>query len=238
MSFSYGDKKILDRVSFKVEVGQVFAIAGESGCGKTTLGKILLGKLQPEQGQIFFGETSSNNLTQSALYKEIMYVSSNSFLLNTSILENLQLARDWSRDKIQQWLTEKKLLSFIENLPEGLDTLVGEDGNQLSPGQRQQVICARAILAQKSLYIFDEITSSVDKENEDLIYELLNVLSKEALVIEITHKMKRVAEADQVLFMSKEGTVLASPIQLYWENQDYRTLVDRQRELEERIHGS
>ena len=238
LSFSHGDKKILDRVSFDVGVGQVFAIAGESGRGKTTLAKILLGKLEPEQGQIFFGETSNENLTQSALYKEMMYVSSNSFLLNTSILENLQLARDWSRDKIQQWLTEKKLLSFIENLPEGLDTLVGEDGNQLSPGQRQQVICARAILAQKSLYIFDEITSSVDKENEDILYELLNVLSKEALVIEITHKMKRVAEADQVLFMSKEGTVLASPIQLYWENQEYRTLVDRQRELEERIHGS
>ena len=238
LSFSYGDKKILDRVSFKVEVGQVFAIAGESGHGKTTLGKILLGKLQPEQGQIFFGQTSSKNLTQSALYKEIMYVSSNSFLLNTSILENLQLARDWSREKIQQWLSEKKLLSFIENLPEGLDTLVGEDGNQLSPGQRQQVICARAIFAQKSLYIFDEITSSVDKENEALLYEQLNALAKEALVIEITHKMKRVAEADQVLFMSKEGTVLASPTQLYWENQDYRTLVDRQRELEERIHGS
>ena len=238
LSFSYGDKMILDRVSFDVEVGQVFAIAGESGRGKTTLAKILLGKLEPEQGQIFFGQTSSKNLTQSALYKEIMYVSSNSFLLNTSILENLQLARDWSREKIQQWLSEKKLLSFIENLPEGLDTLVGEDGNQLSPGQRQQVICARAILAQKSLYIFDEITSSVDKDNEDLLYELLNVLSKEALVIEITHKMKRVAEADQVLFMGKEGTVLASPTQLYWENQEYRTLVDRQRELEERIHGS
>ena len=238
LSFSHGDKKILNRVSFDIEVGQVFAIAGESGRGKTTLAKILLGKLEPEQGQIFFGKTSNENLAQSALYKEIMYVSSNSFLLNASILENLQLARDWSRDKIQHWLTEKKLLSFIENLPEGLDTLVGEDGNLLSPGQRQQVICARAILAQKSLYIFDEITSSVDKDNEDLIYELLNVLSKEALVIEITHKMKRVAEADQVLFMSKEGTVLASPIQLYWENQDYRTLVDRQRELEERIHGS
>lgn len=238
LSFSHGDKKILNRVSFDIEVGQVFAIAGESGRGKTTLAKILLGKLEPEQGQIFFGKTSNENLAQSALYKEIMYVSSNSFLLNASILENLQLAGDWSRDKIQQWLTEKKLLSFIENLPEGLDTLVGEDGNLLSPGQRQQVICARAILAQKSLYIFDEITSSVDKDNEDLIYELLNVLSKEALVIEITHKMKRVAEADQVLFMSKEGTVLASPIQLYWENQDYRTLVDRQRELEERIHGS
>lgn len=238
LSFSYGDKMILDRVSFDVGVGQVFAIAGESGRGKTTLAKILLGKLQPEQGQIFFGKTSSKNLTQSALYKEIMYVSSNSFLLNASILENLQLARDWSREKIQKWLSEKKLLSFIENLPEGLDTLVGEDGNQLSPGQRQQVICARAILAQKSLYIFDEITSSVDKDNEDLLYELLNVLSKEALVIEITHKMKRVAEADQVLFMGKEGTVLASPTQLYWENQEYRTLVDRQRELEERIHGS
>ena len=113
LSFSYEDKMILDRVSFDVEVGQVFAIAGESGRGKTTLAKILLGKLEPEQGQIFFGQTSSKNLTQSALCKEMMYVSSNSFLLNASILENLQLARDWSRDKIQQWLTEKKLLSFI-----------------------------------------------------------------------------------------------------------------------------
>ena len=79
---------------------------------------------------------------------------------------------------------------------------------------------------------------TLDKDNEALLYEQLNALAKEALVIEITHKMKRVAEADQVLFMSKEGADLASPTQLYWENQEYRTLVDRQRELEERIHGS
>ena len=110
------------------------------------MGKILLGKLQPEQGQIFFGQTSSKNLTQSALYKEIMYVSSNSFLLNTSILENLQLAKGLESGGNSAMADREEAFIFIENLPEGLDTLVGEDGNQLSPGQRQQVICARAIL--------------------------------------------------------------------------------------------
>ena len=166
-----------------------------------------------------------------------MYVSSNSTLLNSSILENLQLATDLSQAEIETWLAEKKLLSFIDKLPQGLATPVGENGNQLSPGQRQQLICVRAMLAKRSLYIFDEITSNVDQENESLIYDLLDLLAQEALVIEITHKMKQVGKASEVLFLGKENLALGRPEDLYANNKEYHQLVDTQKELEELING-
>lgn len=165
-----------------------------------------------------------------------MYVSAASLLLNSSILENLQLAVDWSQEALEAWLKDKGLLSFVWDLPEGLATQVGENGSQLSPGQRQQIICVRAILAQRSLYIFDEMTSSVDRDNEAVIYDLLKMLAQEALVIEITHKMKQVQQADQVLFMGAEGLALGRPADLYQQRADYRQLVDRQRELEALIN--
>lgn len=99
-----------------------------------------------------------------------------------------------------EWIDQHGLLTFINWLPDGLDTLVGENGNLLSPGQRQQVICARALLSQRSLYIFDEATSSLDAENERIIDGLIEQLAKKAIVIVITHKMSRLKRADQVLF--------------------------------------
>lgn len=237
LTFGFEGRILFEHLSFEVGRGQFFAIAGESGQGKTTLAKLLLGKLGASSGNIFFGSQSIADFPRQALYPQVMYISSNSYLLNASILENLQLATDLSRSEIAAWLAEKGVLSFIEKLPQGLDTRVGENGNQLSPGQRQQIICVRAILAKRSLYIFDEITSSVDKDNEALIYDLLDLLAQQALVIEITHKMKRVKQASEVLFLGKKGLALGRPEDLYAEKAEYRQLVDMQKELEELTHG-
>ena len=115
---------------------------------------------------------------------------------------------------------------------------MGENGSQLSPGQRQQIICVRAILAKRSLYLFDEVTSSVDKDNEVAIYDLLNLVAQNALVIEITHKMKQVVKASRVLFIGKEKTVLGTPAEVYEQSEEYRQLANTQQELEELTHGN
>ena len=237
LTFGFDGQFLFKNLSFELSRGQVFAIAGESGRGKTTLAKLLLGKLRASSGHIFFGAKSLEGISQQSLYPQVMYVSSNSTLLNSSILENLQLATDLSQAEIETWLAEKKLLSFIDKLPQGLATPVGENGNQLSPGQRQQLICVRAMLAKRSLYIFDEITSNVDQENESLIYHLLDLLAQEALVIEITHKMKQVGKASEVLFLGKENLALGRPEDLYANNKEYHQLVDTQKELEELTNG-
>ena len=238
LDFAFADRKIFENLSFKMKRGQILAIAGESGRGKTTLAKLLLGKRQADRGSIFLGEKEIESLSKSTIYQEVMYVSANSVLLNASILENLQLAVDWSRVELEDWLAEKGVLAFVRDLPQGLDTLVGENGSQLSPGQRQQIICVRAILAKRSLYLFDEVTSSVDKENEVAIYDLLNLVAQDALVIEITHKMKQVAKASQVLFIGKEKTVLGTPTEVYEQSEEYLQSANTQQELEELTYGN
>ena len=238
LDFAFADRKLFENLSFKMKRGQILAIAGESGRGKTTLAKLLLGKRQADRGSIFLGEKEIKSLSKSTIYQEVMYVSANSVLLNASIIENLQLAVDWSRGEIEGWLAENGVLAFVRDLPQGLDTLVGENGSQLSPGQRQQIICVRAILAKRSLYLFDEVTSSVDKDNEAAIYDLLTLVAQDALVIEITHKMKQVAKASQVLFIGKETTVLGTPAEVYEQSEEYRQLANTQQELEKLTHGN
>ena len=238
LDFALADRKLFEELSFKMKRGQILAIAGESGRGKTTLAKLLLGKRQVDRGSIFLGEKEIKSLSKSTIYQEVMYVSANSVLLNASIIENLQLAVDWSRGEIEGWLAENGVLAFVRDLPQGLDTLVGENGSQLSPGQRQQIICVRAILAKRSLYLFDEVTSSVDKGNEAAIYDLLTLVAQDALVIEITHKMKQVAKASQVLFIGKEKTVLGTPTEVYEQSEEYRQLANTQQELEKLTHGN
>ena len=238
LDFAFADRKLFENLSFKMKRGQILAIAGESGRGKTTLAKLLLGKRQADRGSIFLGEKEIKSLFKSTIYQEVMYVSANSVLLNASIIENLQLAVDWSRVELEDWLAEKGVLAFVRELPQGFDTFVGENGSQLSLGQRQQIICVRAILAKRSLYLFDEVTSSVDKDNEAAIYDLLNLVAQDALVIEITHKMKQVAKASQVLFIGKEKTVLGTPTEVYEQSEEYRQLANTQQELEELTHGN
>lgn len=238
LDFALADRKLFEELSFKMKRGQILAIVGESGRGKTTLAKLLLGKRQVDRGSIFLGEKEIKSLSKSTIYQEVMYVSANSVLLNASIIENLQLAVDWSRVELEDWLAEKGVLAFVRELPQGFDTFVGENGSQLSLGQRQQIICVRAILAKRSLYLFDEVTSSVDKDNEAAIYDLLNLVAQDALVIEITHKMKQVAKASQVLFIGKEKTVLGTPTEVYEQSEEYRQLANTQQELEELTHGN
>lgn len=239
LSFAYeADRPILDQISFKAKRGEIFALAGESGRGKTTLAQLLLGRLQPTVGQIRYGQVAAEAISQEALHGQVLYVSSESYLLSGTIMDNLQLATDRSPAEIEAWIAQKGVLGFVKDLPGGLATQVGENGSQLSPGQRQQVICVRAMLADRSLYLFDEMTSSVDQDNEAVLNGLLQLLAEEAIVVTITHKMSQVMQADQVLFLGQSGAVLANPERLYRDHAEYRDLVDTQKEMEDMINGN
>ncbi|MDW8711021.1 ABC transporter ATP-binding protein/permease [Streptococcus suis] len=237
MAFAYGEKPVLEDISMTMTAGKVYALAGESGQGKTTLAQLLLRRLRADKGAIYLGEQEISSVSQVSLNEQVLYVSGQSTLLNQSIYENLRMAGDWTKEDILAWADQHGVLQFVKHLPDGLDTIVGDDGAFLSPGQRQQVICARAVLAKRSLYIFDEVTSSVDQDNEGLIYDLINLVAKDAIVIIITHKMKQVEQADDILFLSAEGAVTGSHATLYQTSSAYRQLVDQQRELEEAVYG-
>ncbi|MDW8777627.1 ABC transporter ATP-binding protein/permease [Streptococcus suis] len=237
LAFAYGEKSVLKDISMTMTAGKVYALAGESGQGKTTLAQLLLRRLRADKGAIYLGEQEISTVSQLSLNEQVLYVSGQSTLLNQSIYENLRMAVDWSKEDILAWADQHGVLQFVKNLPDGLDTIVGDDGAFLSPGQRQQVICARAVLAKRSLYIFDEVTSSVDQDNEGLIYDLINLVAKDAIVIIITHKMKQVEQADDILFLSEEGAVTGNHATLYQTSLAYRQLVDQQRELEEAVYG-
>ncbi|MDE3733353.1 ABC transporter ATP-binding protein/permease [Streptococcus suis] len=237
LAFAYGEKPVLNDISMTMTAGKVYALAGESGQGKTTLAQLLLRRLRADKGAIYLGEQEISGVSQLSLNEQVLYVSGQSTLLNQSIYENLRMAGDWSKEDILAWADQHGVLQFVKNLPDGLDTIVGDDGAFLSPGQRQQVICARAVLAKRSLYIFDEVTSSVDQDNEGLIYDLINLVAKDAIVIIITHKMKQVEQADDILFLSAEGAVTGNHATLYQTSSAYRQLVDQQRELEEAVYG-
>lgn len=237
LAFAYGEKPVLKDISMTMTAGKVYALAGESGQGKTTLAQLLLGRLRADKGVIYLGEQEISGISQLSLNEQVLYVSGQSTLLNQSIYENLRMACDWSKEEVLAWADQHGVLHFVKNLPDGLDTIVGNDGAFLSPGQRQQVICARAVLAKRSLYIFDEVTSSVDQDNEGLIYDLINLVAKDAIVIIITHKMKQVEQADDILFLSAEGAVTGNHATLYQTSLAYGQLVDQQRELEEAVYG-
>ncbi|HFI0465892.1 TPA: ABC transporter ATP-binding protein/permease [Streptococcus suis] len=237
LAFAYGEKPVLNDISMTMTAGKVYALAGESGQGKTTLAQLLLRRLRADKGAIYLGEQEISGVSQLSLNEQVLYVSGQSTLLNQSIYENLRMAGDWTKEDILAWADQHGVLQFVKNLPDGLDTIVGDDGAFLSPGQRQQVICARAVLAKRSLYIFDEVTSSVDQDNEGLIYDLINLVAKDAIVIIITHKMKQVEQADDILFLSAEGAMTGSHATLYQTSSAYRQLVDQQRELEEAVYG-
>lgn len=189
LSFSYGEKEILRDLNIKFRIGGKYALVGESGSGKTTILKLLLGQLQNYQGSILFDGKDSKDFDENSFYQQMAYIEQNVFLYNRTIRENITLGGDFTETQIQDALEKSALSKELYKFDNGVDTIVGDNGNRLSGGQKQRVAIARALIHNRSILLVDEGTSALDKENAEAIEDTL--LQGEGLtLILISHHLK------------------------------------------------
>ena len=207
--FSYDpDETLLQQICMRVRPGDRVAIIGETGCGKTTLAKLLLHLLLPQQGDISYEDINLNDFSPVNLYHQISAVMQDIYLFNMSIEDNLRLYKqDATKEEICDALRQANLLTTIDQLPDGLDTFIGEKGLRLSGGQKQRLAIAAALLRLPKVLYMDEATSSLDKISEDAINRA--VLHMSATVISISHKPATILAANHIVVMDA-GCIVAS----------------------------
>ena len=173
ISFAYGNKLVLKNQSFQFEKGGKYAIIGPSGCGKSTVLKLLLGWLPDYQGRICFDDRDAGTFTQEQLFQQMSYIEQDVFLFNSTIRDNVTLGFDYTEEMLNQAIKGSSLEGDMINMPLGLDTPVGENGNNLSGGQKQRVAIARALIHRRSILLVDEGTSALDQKNADIVEQSL-----------------------------------------------------------------
>lgn len=173
ISFHYGDKQVLRNVCLDVQKGGKYALTGPSGCGKSTLLKLLLGWLPDYSGTILFGSKDARKLSVEQTQRQISYIEQDVYLFNTTIRENITLGDDFTDAQIAEAVHNSALSADLEQMPDGLDTAVGEHGSALSGGQKQRVAIARALIHGCQILLIDEGTSALDQTNADIVEEHL-----------------------------------------------------------------
>lgn len=211
ISFQYHENKpILKNINLKIEPRKRLAFVGKSGSGKTTLLKLLLGDLTPESGNIYVNGTSLTELQEEEWLKNVAYVSQEPYLFAGTIKENIKLGKDMASDaEVLQAAEESGVLRFSKELPDGLDSFVGESGQGLSGGEKQRVAVARAFLKNASIVLLDEPTAGLDLETEHFIKSAIEKLSEQATVITVAHRLQTIVESDQIILLA-EGKIEAS----------------------------
>ena len=208
VSFGYDTRPILNSVSFTVLPGQKIAIVGDSGAGKSTIVKLLFRFYEVSSGSISLDGIKIDELTQDALRQAIAIVPQDTVLFNDSLLENVRYGRpDATDEEIAAAVKMAHLSHFIEALPDGWHTKVGERGLKLSGGEKQRVAIARAILKGSPLLVFDEATSSLDSHSEQAILNALKEVAKGHTSLVIAHRLSTIIDADQIVVLSKGQVV-------------------------------
>lgn len=234
LTFSYtADREILHGISLSFPENSFTAIVGESGCGKSTIASILMGRNKNYSGNVTLGFVELSDISEQALMKHITYVGHNSYLFKGSVRDNLLMGKPSAKDE-ELWavLQKVKLSDFLKS-ENGLDTQLTEKGSNFSGGQCQRLALARAILHDSPIYIFDEATSNIDVESENDIMELIHTLSKTKTVILISHRLANVKDADKIYVLDKGSVTESGTHTTLLENySDYYKLWTSQQELE------
>jgi len=205
--FSYGREPVLQGISLDVAAGEVVALVGRTGAGKTTLADLLLGFYQPDAGTIEFDGTDLRALDRDSFLARASVVTQEPFLFPGSIADNIRYGRPEAADaEVEAAAKAAHVDEFVGTLPDGFATEVGEAGVKLSGGQRQRVTIARAILKNPDLLVFDEATSSLDTKSERLVQEAIDRLLTGRTVIVIAHRLSTVRHADKIVVL-EDGRV-------------------------------
>ncbi|PFO73775.1 multidrug ABC transporter [Bacillus cereus] len=194
----------LQNINVQIPINSMTAIVGHSGAGKSTLIDVLMGLIQPEKGQVLIDGTPLTTDNLLSLRRAISYVPQDPFLFNASIRENLLMIEpNASEEQIWSALKFAAAAEFVQTLPNGLDTLIGDRGVRLSGGERQRLVLARAILRKPSILVLDEATSALDTENELKIQSAIEKLKGTMTIVVIAHRLSTIRNADQVIVLGK-----------------------------------
>lgn len=201
--FGYDQNPVFQGLSLQIDAGSLTTLVGPSGSGKTTIIDLAIGLLRPQSGRVLLDGIPLEDIDISQWRKMIGYVPQDTILLHDSILHNVTLGEpSLTADDVERALRAAGAWNFVTQLPQGLDTIVGERGGKLSGGQRQRIVIARALIHQPRLLILDEATSALDKETEEAVRQALDALKGQLTILAISHNQAMVAGADTVYRMS------------------------------------
>lgn len=222
------DINVLKDVNLSIKNGERVAIVGKSGSGKSTLIKLMLALYKAQSGEILFKGNDIENIEKQKFHSQIGVVMQNSTIFNVSLRENLMLADDTADDeRILKACEKANILNFVNSLPDGLNTIMGEGGSKMSGGQKQRVAITRVMLAEPDVFIFDEATSSLDHESERIINETIDNLDKNKTVIIIAHRRSTILSANRVILVD-DGQIMGEGThnELLKNNKIYKQLFE------------
>ena len=231
VKFAYRDgESVLEDVSFTARQGQVTALVGPSGGGKSTACKLAARFWDIQGGKITLGGIDISTVDPETLLKHYSFVFQDVVLFRDTILENIRLGRRGATDEeVYAAARAARCDEFVRELPEGYQTMVGENGSTLSGGERQRISIARALLKDAPVILLDEATASLDVENETAVQEAISRLVKDKTVLIIAHRMRTVAGADHVVVLADGGVAQeGAPAELLAQNGLYRQMAERQ----------
>lgn len=201
--FGYDNYSVINGVSFIAKQGEITALIGSSGSGKTTVAKLAARFWDIDRGKILIGGKDISEVDPETLLKNFSIVFQDVILFNTSIKDNIKIGKKNATDEeITRAAKIARCDDFINKMPNGIDTIIGENGQRLSGGERQRISIARAILKDAPIILLDEATASLDVENESLIQEALSELIKEKTVIVIAHRLRTIRNADKIVLLN------------------------------------
>jgi subfamily B ATP-binding cassette protein MsbA len=219
VSFSYGDERVLDRIELTIRTGEMIALVGPSGSGKSTLANLLPRFYDPTAGRLLIDGHDLREVTLDSLRGQIGLVTQETVLFDDTVRNNIAYGRsDIPQERISEIARASQAHEFIEQMPQGYDTMLGERGARLSMGQRQRITIARALLKDPPILILDEATSALDSESEALVQEALETLMKGRTSLVIAHRLATVRSAHRILVMD-QGRIV--------EHGTHRELLDR-----------